>query len=187
MLKGKRGFERLLRAADQVFYGVIEWVFCDLTVGYAVGVQADHVMTLGGGRESVEVKETVAQTCTLQDVLVPVFCKTVQREMQDEIMQLLEWICLTAVASPRVQKGDLVDEIISRYQLPESATEAVDVLKMEWKGLLTVGFVVDLFARAVGATKESWFAVVLQGQEADKSIVVLKTEDARALTWECAG
>ncbi|KAI4734840.1 hypothetical protein E4T50_14624 [Aureobasidium sp. EXF-12298] len=124
MLAGKKGFERILRAAETVFTGEISWLFYDIS---AAGVAENDAML---GKEA-QVMGVGTKTEDLGKVLVPNFPTQIFKSANDEndLVELLEWISLAAIGSPRIQQGDLVDEIISRYESKES-----------WFALLVHGF-----------------------------------------------
>ncbi|KAI4726534.1 hypothetical protein E4T49_05731 [Aureobasidium sp. EXF-10728] len=192
MLAGKKGFERILRAAETVFVGDVSWLFYDVS---AAGV-ADQDESLG---EDAEIRQVKAGTEDMEKVLVPGFpSNTVKNaEQEDDLVELLEWISLAAINSPRIQQGDLVDEIISRYQVPEISLSAVNgsstgtttqnLTKTTATGFLPAALVADTFGNALLQSKGAWFALLVQGFENGKAFVVLKTEDNQALSWDVEG
>lgn len=196
MLAGKKGFERILRAAETVFTGEISWLFYDVS---AAGV-ADNDATLG---KEAQIKSVETKTEGLGNVLVPNFPAQISKSAneQDDLIDLLEWISLAAIWSPRIQQGDLVDEIISRYQVPDtsspSTTDATnqsstgirtqELTKITLTGFMLSSFLSSIFGGALIQLKESWFAVLVHGFEDGKALVILKTEDNRVLSWDVEG
>ncbi|KAG9583676.1 hypothetical protein KCU77_g4063, partial [Aureobasidium melanogenum] len=196
MLAGKKGFERVLRAAETVFVGDISWLFYDVA---ATGV-AENDTALG---KEVEIKEVKVETEDVEKVLVPDFPADISKNAdgQTDLIELLEWISLAALNSPRIQQGDLVDEIISRYEVPiissKPTTEATDgtsngtttqnLTKTTFMGFLPASFLASTFGEALLQSKGSWFAFVVQGFEDEKASVILKTQDNRTLAWDIEG
>lgn len=196
MLAGKKGFERILRAAETVIVGDISWLFYDIT---AAGV-AENDATLG---KEVEIKEVKVEVEDLEKVLVPGFPSDISKtpDGENDLVELLEWISLAALNSPRIHKGDLVDEIISRYEVPaicpKPTTDGTDELnngttiqnltKTTITGFLPASFLASAFGEALLRSKDSWFAFLVQGFEDAKAFVILKTEDNRALAWDIKG
>lgn len=196
MLAGKKGFERVLRAAETVFVGDVSWLFYDVDAG---GVTEDDTAL---GKE-VDIKEVKAETEDLEKVLIPDFPSDLAKspDGENDLVELLEWISLAALNSPRIQKGDLVDELISRYQVPtissrptanttdrsSNGTTTQNLTKTTFTGFLPVSFVASTFGEALLQSKDSWFAVLVRGFEDGKTFVVLKTEDGRALSWNLEG
>lgn len=196
MLAGKKGFERVLRAAETVFVGDISWLFYDIT---AAGV-AENDATLG---KEVVIKEVKAEMEDLEKVLVPGFPSGISKtpDVEDDLVELLEWISLAALNSPRIQQGDLVDEIISRYEVPtisskpttdepdgsNNGTAIQNLTKTTITGFLPASFLASAFGEALLHSKDSWFAFLVQGFEDGKAFVILKTEDDWALAWDVEG
>ncbi|KAH0365084.1 hypothetical protein KCU65_g6290, partial [Aureobasidium melanogenum] len=195
MLTGKKGFERVLRAAETVFVGDVSWLFYDVATA---GI-ADDDTALG---EVVEIKEVKAETEDLEKVLVPDFPSDISKNAdgENDLVELLEWISLAALNSPRIQQGDLVDEIISRYEVPtiskpttdatdgtSNGTTTQDLMKTTFTGFLPASFLATTFGEALLQSKGSWFAFLVQGFEDGKAFVILKTEDDRTLAWDIEG
>ncbi|KAG9651178.1 hypothetical protein KCU95_g4769, partial [Aureobasidium melanogenum] len=196
MLAGKKGFERVLRAAETVFVGDISWLFYDVT---AVGV-ADDDAALG---KQVETKEAKVGTEDLDNIMVPNFSSDISKNADGEIdlIELLEWISLAALSSPRIQQGDLVDEIISRYEVPaisskpttgatdesSNGTTTQSLTKTRFTGFLPASFLASTFGEALLQSKGSWFALLVQGFEEGKALVILKTQANRTLAWDIEG
>lgn len=185
MLAGKKGFERLLHAAKSVFVGEITWLFYDIS--------SDLSTTDTFLGENVEIKHITAQTEELKGAIIPPFPADgadISKSNQDDLTDLLEWLSLAAISSPRIYQGDLVDEIISRYSVPNttSATSTIQTLtKMTYTGFLPNTIIANIFAKVVIAANKSWFAILVQGFDGDKGVVVLKTQDQRALCWDLEG
>lgn len=193
MLAGKKGFERVLRAAETVFVGDISWLFYDVA---AAGV-ADNDTALG---KEVEIKEVKVETEDLGKVLVPGFPDDISKNAdgENDLVDLLEWISLAALSSPRIQQGDLVDEIISRYEVPtispksttdgtSNGTTTQNLTRTTFTGLFPASFLASTFGQAFLESKGSWFAFLVQGFEDGKSFVILKTQDNRTLAWDIEG
>lgn len=194
MLAGKKGFERILRAAETVFTGEISWLFYDVS---AAGVDEGSV-TLG---KEAQIKHVETNTEDLGKVLVPDFPAQISKAAneQDDVVEVLEWISLAAIGSPRIQQGDLVDEIISRYEVPAPSTidaatnlpstgiTTQSLTKTTFTGFMPSSFLSSIFGDALIQLKGSWFAVLVHGFEDGKALVILKTEDNRVLTWDVEG
>jgi ribonuclease P/MRP protein subunit RPP40 len=113
---------------------------------------------------------------------------------------LLEWISLVAVGSPRIQQGDLVDEIISRYEVPSfstplstdttntnTTTTTQNLTKTTYTGFMPSSFLSSVFGETLIKSKDSWFAFLVQGFEEGKAVVVLKMGDQTVLSWDVEG
>jgi ribonuclease P/MRP protein subunit RPP40 len=207
MLAGKKGFERLVRAAEQVFTGEITWLFYDLS-SEGVG-SADTSL----GKEAA-IKDVKMEREDLGKIMVPKFSKMEVTKEGDEVVELLEWISLAAINSPRIQQGDLVDEIISRYEVPDFSTSSAppsttpstssststpstdtttpstttqNLTKTTLTGFMPSSFLSSIFGETLLQSKDSWFAVLIQGFEDGKAVVILKMGDQRVLSWDVEG
>jgi ribonuclease P/MRP protein subunit RPP40 len=194
MLAGKKGFERLVRAAEMVFTGDITWLFYDCA---SDGVGSNDTSL---GKES-QIKDLKKETEDLGKTVVPEFPETSQVSKQgDEVVNLLEWISLVAVGSPRIQQGDLVDEIISRYEVPSfstplstdttntnTTTTTQNLTKTTYTGFMPSSFLSSVFGETLIKSKGSWFAFLVQGFEEGKAVVVLKMGDQTVLSWDVEG
>ncbi|KAI5249681.1 hypothetical protein E4T42_05195 [Aureobasidium subglaciale] len=183
MLAGKKGFERVVRAARDVFTGEISWLFYDKST-FGVDAEDDSL-----GVNS-HVENVVPETMDMENVCTPHWPKDMGKKAQDDVMEVLEWLTLAAISSPRIQQADVVDEIISRYEPPKESSPQ-NITKTSFTGFLPARFVADAFAKAVITSQGEWFAVLVQGfgdnGEQGKKFVVLKTEDGRASSWDVEG
>ena len=67
-------------------------------------------------------------------------------EFQETAMDLLEWLDLISLESPRVYSNDTVDPYLCRYSVPESeAQDPTTIVKVTWKGLVPAIWVRTLF------------------------------------------
>lgn len=190
MVKGKKGFDRLVWAAENVFTEALTWLFADLQGGADV---ASNVLS----RFQPSVYTVDAEVTGLPAVLVPVFPETMAGEdrvgAEMEAVELLEWLSLAMLDSPRVGMGDAqrTDAYISRYEVPsfgagEEEAQSTDLVRLRWHGFLPAGFVAKVFSAGVKATaenKEGWFALRVHGFGA-RECTVLKV-GGTAMTWEC--
>ena len=159
MVAGRKGFERLKRAADDVLNAETKFLFadCERSVeGKATVSLSDETRPLWGFKPSVRRAETKV---TEQRVLVPpmTLAKTggktelpvdlADAVFEEEAMDLLEWIDLAMLPSPRVAVGDKIDPFLSRYAVPGmevGKTKEQDVVCVSWRGFLPSGWVRDV-------------------------------------------
>ncbi|GAB7348549.1 hypothetical protein MBLNU459_g6942t1 [Dothideomycetes sp. NU459] len=198
MVAGKKGFARLLWAADNVFPDALTWLFADLQNPTQ---QQDAVI----GAFQPFVYAVDAQEVRLADVLVPVLPQKMDSAAaaaaaatdvvataaaRNEATELLEWLNLVFLDSPRIKRGDRerTDSYISRYDLPEfgdgGKAKPADLVRLRWHGFLSAAFVAKICTTAIKATaEEGWFAMRVEGF-GGQSYTTLKLEDT-AMTWEC--
>lgn len=181
MVKGKKGFERLLWAAKEVFDQRLDWLFYDLRSPEAQ--DAGPVKDFAPFLRTVDVKVT-----TLDGLSVPHFPEKFADDEDSRVQaeELLEWLSLVCLDSPRVRDGDAIDTFLSRYRVPVlegQEAQKADLVRLRWYGFMPATWVTNVFTAAVKASGEDWFAVQVGGFE-ERGVVVLKV-DGKALTWEC--
>jgi ribonuclease P/MRP protein subunit RPP40 len=69
-------------------------------------------------------------------------------DVQESLYELLEYVDLLQLGSPRVQSTDQVDPFISRYSVPETSSdgevETQNVRVLKWEGLISVQWMLTL-------------------------------------------
>ena len=160
MVAGRKGFERLKRAADNVLNAETKFLFadCERSVdGKATVSLMDEARPLWAFKPIVKKAETKvlehsvlvppmdlarsagnknAQSADLEDAV-----------FEEEAMDLLEWLDLAMLPSPRVAVGDGIDPFLSRYAVPGTElgeTEEQDVVCVSWRGFLPSDWVRDV-------------------------------------------
>ncbi|QIX02237.1 hypothetical protein AMS68_007754 [Peltaster fructicola] len=159
MVRGQKGFERILRAFTNVLVDTKTWLF--------VNLKAPADLT---GPISTHVPTTRAITSALQrleGVLTPAFALEDDLDVES-ILELQEWLSLLTISSPRVTSTDKIDSYLSRYQVPRTDGAGVEaqqpisteVLRTEWRGLLHVDFIKTLYMSLLKAgTSTGWLAM----------------------------
>lgn len=190
MVSGKKGFDRLLWAAANVFADAQTWLFADLHS--SADLSADPISKFQPIIYTAEAGLTRSPA-----VLVPAFPAVMPEDdrvdAEIQAVELLEWLTLAMLASPRVERGDKgkTDAYISRYDVPVfgdggGVATSTDLVRLRWHGFLPAVFVAKVFSAAVKATaenKEDWFSLRVEGY-ASKSCTLLKV-GGTAMTWEC--
>lgn len=111
-------------------------------------------------------------------------------DAREEAAELLEWLSLAMMASPRVQKDDGVDSFLSRYRPAENSV-AVNLVRYQWHGFAPAAFVLKVLLAALKAsssasttTEDGWFALSGASFEG-KGYMVLK-HGSEVMTWNYA-
>ena len=104
--------------------------------------------------------------------------------------QLLEWLGLVLLDSPRVSVNDEIDPYLCRYNIPGIQEVqgkhdiAVQTLyHMQWKGLAPSSFVLRMLLEVKKISKKEWFALNAS-TFGGSSYVILCQSNREALTWE---
>jgi len=159
MVRGKKGFQRIIWAFENVLSQSSTWLFYDLK-----GLN-DGSGPIDGHQPKVrEVKAVVSNLGVAQ---VPLFTQPSGAEYYDNATGLLEWLTLALSGSTRVRCDDLTDSYLCRYRAPvdlNKAGEELDLRKEElvrfqWHGLVPPTFVQAVCVAALKAADANWFAL----------------------------
>ena len=139
MLHGKKSFERLVYATKNVLNQSLMWLFCDLNVdggrsGSSPVEQHRPAMVEGNPTYSIS-----------QNVLIPSFLQgssdftdqTISDALDAEAThEMIEWLGLVMLQSPRVLRDDDIDNYLSRYAAPEGRVDAASLMIIKWHGMI---------------------------------------------------
>ena len=169
MVHGKKGFERIVWACKNVLVDAVSWLFYDFGKGngeatareraFLKKIQRQMNASLFEQSESGEVPLAQHHPSTksippikteVMSVLVPPLDEplksTSSTAFEDEAVDLLEWLGLVALESPRVQHNDSVDPYLCRYGIPnEDRAVNSDLTKVRWSGLIPAPWIRSLF------------------------------------------
>lgn len=139
MLHGKKGFERLVYAAKNVLNQSLTWLFCDL----------DSANIQSGSSSLNQHHPTIVQGDPLHSVLKHVLSPPFSQAFSDSInstisgafdaearYELIEWLGLVVLESPRVLRSDSIDPHLSRYSAPEGSAEIQSLRIIKWQGMI---------------------------------------------------
>ena len=204
MLHGKRGFERLIWASKNVLNNRITWLFVDLNA--INGFKGQYKVLLATISQSLcRLAHYSAGPIEKFDHEVDVVFPTCQQveacaiplaEAKEVIVdptfeeQLLEWLGLVLLDSPRVRANDEIDPYLCRYDIPEIQevqgkhdTAVQTLFHVQWKGLAPSSFVLRMFLEIKNVSKKEWFALNAS-TFGGSSCVILCRNDREALTWD---
>ena len=103
--------------------------------------------------------------------------------------QLLEWIALVLIDSPRVHTRHQVDPYLCRYQLPEafvrqdSSTES-NLVHIRWYGLIPPRFLREALSVLEEKVESEWFVMGSKGFEGRTVFAITKGSDV--ISWDLA-
>ena len=171
IVKGKKGFERLLWAAREVLNSRLCWLMVEL--GSEKGSEERKMVLREWHPTWMEMKGSIEKR---EGMMVPekLLRDTGRRGevLEEEAFDIVEWLDLVALGSPRVDVGDKIDPYISRYSVPE-AEEArnMDLVVVKWEGLLSSVWVTKLLIEIVKqsrkANSEEWVALSFTSHQTD--------------------
>ena len=108
--------------------------------------------------------------------------------------QLLEWIGLATLGSPRISSSDSVDRYLCDYRLPDdfelsktAARREQSIVHLQWRGMAGAAFVTQLWLelrKAVGTEEGHWFSMGVSMFEEKMGFTVLCPDGKQILLWE---
>ncbi|TKA76893.1 hypothetical protein B0A49_01298 [Cryomyces minteri] len=200
MVHGKKGFERLVWACKNVLNHSLTWLFYDLraadgSVGPYLSQpsSSERAQCSASGPISKHhpLQRAVRPECLrMSRVAVPQFPTTLKVDDVLEATELLEWLGLVMIDSPRVRIDDNIDPYLSRYALPgfdspgeeDSTTVAKELVRLRWHGFIPPKFITRLFVLLKKAAGEEWFVMNVGGFKGE-AYTILKTGNQTS-TWE---
>lgn len=183
MVRGKHGFERVVWAFKNVLKDSVTWLFYDFNGNNdGTGPIAQHqpkAMSLKPGLES------------FSGALIPEPTQEIHERDHDLVNELLEWLTLAAMCSPRTQRKDKIDNYLSRYRVPGDADLTADsmscttqdLVRFRWHGFIPATFIKTLILAAFKTLGAEWFALTAAGFDG-KSYSILQRKN-HTMTWEC--
>jgi ribonuclease P/MRP protein subunit RPP40 len=146
MKHGKAGFSRLEWACKNVLDQSLTWLFYNFNPSSAE--------SLAEGKEPISkhspwLHEVSPIVTTMRDVLVPEVSANDLKGLyaEEDALDLLEYLHMLSLDSPRVAKGDDINPHLSRYEVPDlgNGVSSKNMVRVRWKGFIPPAFVRDLF------------------------------------------
>ena len=172
MLHGKKGFERIAWAFQNVLNESVAWLFCDLSpetndLGSELPAQAQKKKKLpeiltgqqekGTNNEILRKLQPQVVACEMVRILrrrvqvppssqMPLAETSPSEEVQEHCAAISEWLAMVAFESPRVIAGDTVDPVLSRYSVPDvDDSTPSDLVILKWHGFISSQWITQLF------------------------------------------
>ena len=182
MVRGKKGFERIVWAFKNFLTHSVAWLFYDLKA------KTDGSGPLGSFHPKVVKVEP--DTLAMNARKVPELPVELQQDDYGAATELLEWLSLAMVGSPRIEALDEIDPYLSRYCLPPgkatapSTTEqqVQDLVRFQWHGFMPSTFIRDVFLTALKVSGSSWFG--LSATAFDGRTYSVLQNNHHTMTWE---
>jgi ribonuclease P/MRP protein subunit RPP40 len=108
------------------------------------------------------LKSAGPTTTNIPNILVPTITSVSDTYDADAAADLLEWLGLVSLDSPRIRADDSIDPYLSRYQVPELGEGSPitrNLVRMRWYGFIPPTFIRDVYIRARKVVGEEWFAM----------------------------
>lgn len=178
MVSGKKGFQKIVRAFNDVLNSTLSWLFCDF--------RSPMIHDGPIGAFQPKVFELGCAGVTMDEIATPVFPDSLTSDDLISATELLEWLSLVSLASPRVQETDQVDPILSRYRTPQfddRVTLGMQALKRyRWHGFIPAPYILQVLFASFKSTGDKWFALSATSFT-NEAYTILKIGN-RLFAWE---
>ncbi|KXS95613.1 hypothetical protein AC578_10384 [Pseudocercospora eumusae] len=179
MVSGKKGFERVKWAFRNVLNETKTWVVVDLK--NPAGCGGGGVMAAAFAPSVRKIEPKVER---VRDALVPAWPEAVEGEDYADVAELLEWIGLAMMISPRVEKDDDVDDYLCRYQVPTAFgdTKTQDLVRLRWRGLICPAFAQSVFLAGLKTAGAEWLAMSAIAFDGEAYTILVNGD--HSISWE---
>ncbi|KAL9094288.1 MAG: hypothetical protein Q9165_003428 [Trypethelium subeluteriae] len=187
MVHGKKGFNRIEWAFRNVLNHTLCWLFYDLHTP-ANSSEANAASPLA---KHHPFQETVKlEVNHIERTRIPTFFPAAGLQDYEYAAELLEWLGLALLDSPRIRADDAIDPYLSRYVIPvaqdaegkEAGVGTRNLVNLKWHGFIPSSFVEKLFMKARRQAGQDWFALSVCGFQDGGYSVLHAGRDV--LTWE---
>ena len=186
MVRGHKGFERIVWAFKNVLNHSLTWLFSDLQP------RPDSTGPLAVQHPELRTIEPEIELLT--NVTVPAFASIVEsdRNGHGTATEILEWLSLVTHLSPRVQHDDDIDGFLCRYGSPIDSSDSHEettmqdfhtLVRFRWRGFIPPAFVSKILLAALKASADNWFAISATSFSG-KAYTVWKQRDDGIMIWE---
>ena len=184
MVRGHKGFDRVVWAFKHVLNNRLAWLFYNLKQSTdGSGPLALHQPKI----VKVEPEADEMEAARMAEISLEW-----EEYQYDEANQLLEWLTLIFAGSPRVQQHDRIDPYLSRYSVPSACkqsseateNEVQDLVKIRWHGFIPPQFIKKVLLATMKASGTDWFA--FKAASLDGKAYAFIHKDHHTLTWEYA-
>ncbi|KAH7144088.1 ribonuclease P 40kDa subunit [Dactylonectria macrodidyma] len=159
MLRGKKGFDRLIYACKNVLNQPTTWLFANVDESTPCPdplqryFPASFTSSPGITRDLVVVQGPL-------DIASETLANADRSSFEEGATECYEWLSLIRLGSPRVEPQDNIDPYLSRYQVPGDAEGQVSVCKLSWQGFVSSVWLHKLLVGTVAACPSTaWFSL----------------------------
>lgn len=205
MQHGKKGFERLKYAANNVLTQSLSWLLVDLSTADPPTSGTYHTFPYDRWGTHELYTDPLAKhhpkpvtipphSHPLVQVLTPPLLSTGSTSTlptsQSATADLFEYLSLISLTSPRLASSDRTDPFLSRYQVPDLDDDTAegpvpqDLVCVRWHGFITPQFVTQLWMAVRKEAKGGWAAMQV-GCFGGEGYTVLDLGRDGIGCWEC--
>ncbi|KAF4999695.1 hypothetical protein FGRMN_2260 [Fusarium graminum] len=191
MLRGKKGYDRLIYACKTVFTQPMTWLFCDNT-GQAPSPDPLQEFFPTAFTSAPNLTQDVPVLQPDLDVDPEALAENDREALEWFSTETYEWLSLIRLNSPRVRLQDSIDPYLSRYCVPGETTRPSKICRLSWEGFISAewlrGLLMDVLTACPSGT---WFSLSatcfsknLSGNSDDFTILRPPNAAGKYLMWE---
>lgn len=146
MKHGGKAFSRLQWACKNVLDQSLTWLFYNFNPSSSE--------SLAEGKEAISkhapwIHRIEPNTTRMENILMPKLSTSDLASLYDEedALNLLEWLQMVSLDSPRIRQNDNIDPHLSRYEVPDlgHGVASTNMVCIRWRGFIPPAFVRALF------------------------------------------
>lgn len=156
---GKQATQRLLYACQQVFHKPVAWLFCDADLsGSRFHLIAAHKPVIFEAEANITECRTILHM--KPQVSATILATGDGCGLEETGSELIEWLSLVRLKSPRVAADDTVDSFLSRYSVPDGTDSQTKICLLSWQGFMSSSWLRTVAADALRACPpQQWISI----------------------------
>ncbi|KAF5588698.1 ribonuclease P MRP subunit POP1 [Fusarium pseudocircinatum] len=191
MLRGHKGYDRLIYACKSVFTQPMTWLFCNSTAQIP---NPDPLQKFShtACTSTSSISQDIAVLQPSLNVDPEILSENDRESLEYFATEVYEWFSLIRLGSSRVEPRDSIDPYLSRYSVPGDDPKESKVCKLSWEGFMSAqwlrGLLMDVL---VACPSRTWFSLSatsfsrsVSGNSDDLTILRPPSATGRYLMWE---
>ncbi|KAK3990862.1 ribonuclease P 40kDa subunit-domain-containing protein [Cladorrhinum sp. PSN332] len=189
MVRGKKGFDRLIYASKNALSQPLTWLICNSSSTVPVdGLPQQNSPT--NSKANVRIGQAI--DAKVPGLIPPI---TTDPSARDEFeyftTDLYEWLSLVRLQSPRILANDQIDPYLSRYQVPEGG-QNTKICRISWQGFFSPSWSHQTLMDLVTVLPyKTWFSFStttfskgLTGENSECTVLRIPDSRGEFLLWE---
>ncbi|KAF5695472.1 ribonuclease P MRP subunit POP1 [Fusarium denticulatum] len=191
MLRGHKGYDRLIYACKSVFTQPMTWLFCNSTAQIPNPDPLEKFSPTACTSTS-SISQDIAVLQPSLDVDPEILSENDRESLEYFATEVYEWFSLIRLGSSRLEPRDSIDPYLSRYSVPGDDPKESKVCKLSWEGFMSAqwlrGLLMDVL---VACPSRTWFSLSatsfsrsVSGNSDDLTILRPPSATGMYLMWE---
>ncbi|KAF9767692.1 hypothetical protein IL306_015116 [Fusarium sp. DS 682] len=191
MLRGHKGYDRLIYACKNVFTQPMTWLFCNNTTQTPSPDPLQKFIP-SAFTSTPSLSQDLAVLQPSLDVDPEILSENDRESLEYFATEVYEWLSLIRLGSSRVEPRDSIDPYLSRYSVPGDDPKEAKVCKLSWEGFMSAQWLRSLLMNVLAACPSgTWFSLSatcfsrsLSGKSDDLTILRPPNAAGKYLMWE---